>query len=98
MVSQEQARFIAVETLKKVYSNSNDRVEYVYFRIGEVGDWWTFNESGPNGETCYGGGTIFVSKKTGEAGLYCWPNSLHPAQKKYPYVSLSETPIKVKYD
>ncbi len=98
MVSQEQASYIAVETLKKVYSKSNNLIDYVYFWAGEVGDWWTFSECGPNGETCYGGSTVFVSKKNGEAGSYCWPNYCHPAEKEHPYVRLIDTPIKVRYD
>lgn len=96
MITLEQAKQIVHQELKKKYSVKDSFDGYLYFAIGEVGDWWDFSYCGPNGESATGGYSIFVSKKKGEAEFYCWPNFCHPAEREHKYVPLNDgKPLKI---
>lgn len=95
-ITIEKAAEIAVKEIKKTFPDTKGFDGYLYFRFGEVGDWWVFHECGPNNETAFGGQSIFVSKDTGEAGSYCWPNKCHPAEREHKYVPLNDgKPLKI---
>lgn len=96
MITLEQAKQIVRQELKKKYSIEDSYDGYLYFSLGEVGNWWEFGYCGPNGEIAYGGGSIFVSKENGEVGFYCWPNFCHPAEKENKYIPLDDgKPVKI---